>query len=253
MRRFLKQFIYSLFYFSILAVIAAGIYYFYLIPEPTCFDNIQNQNELGVDCSGPCIDCELKTLTLEVDEPLVFEAGQFKSTILAKIINPSVNYGLNDFEYEFQIFSSFGTILSRLQGRSYILTDESKYLIVPAIDIDSRDISKVILNIPEEKWEVKSNLLTYELRFKNIKILPSQKTVQISGSLTNDSPKSFSSLTLVGIVFDKEGNEKNASTTKIDNVSAFSETPFVIFFPNMKNIGEINLNDTRGVFYEIER
>jgi hypothetical protein len=26
--------------------------------EPSCFDNIQNQNETGIDCGGPCLPCE---------------------------------------------------------------------------------------------------------------------------------------------------------------------------------------------------
>lgn len=41
-----------------------------IIPElleeniPNCFDNIQNQNETGVDCGGPCIPCEKEVVEM---------------------------------------------------------------------------------------------------------------------------------------------------------------------------------------------
>ena len=101
MHRFLKQFIYGLLYLSIVALLAGGVYYFYFIPNPSCFDNIKNQEETEVDCGGSCIDCELLTIALEVDEPQVFSAGNLKSTILGRVVNRSVNYGFYSFEYEF--------------------------------------------------------------------------------------------------------------------------------------------------------
>ncbi|OIO49616.1 MAG: hypothetical protein AUJ39_00685 [Parcubacteria group bacterium CG1_02_42_13] len=253
MHRFLRQLLYGLFYLSVVAVFAGGIYHFFFISEPTCFDNIQNQNETGTDCGGSCIDCEFKTLTLKISEPLVFEAGQFKSTILTEITNPSINYGLNDFEYEFQIFSSFGTILpQRPHGRSYILAGESKYIIVPGIDIDRSYIGKVVLNIPNQNWEPKTSLPNYNFRFGNVQTSQSQKSVQVSGMLKNDSSSGFPSVNLVGILFDKSGKIINASSTKVDNISAFSEIPFTIFYPPVNNIPEINFAATK-VFYEIKR
>lgn len=252
MRRFLKQLIYGFLYLSILTAITCGIYYFYFIPEQSCFDNVQNQSETGIDCGGICADCELKILALKIDEPQIFEAGQFKSTLLAKITNPSVNYGLNDFEYEFQVFSPFGTLISKFQGDSYILINESKYLIAPGIDIDSRDISYVKVIIPVQNWERRANLPDFNLKFKNLLTLPVAKSVQISGIMENDSGGGFSSVNLIAILFNKNGNIINVSRTKIDNVSAFSETPFTIFYPTIKNIQEINLSSTK-VFYEVKR
>lgn len=31
---------------------------------PSCFDNLQNQNETGIDCGGPCISCEKETVEM---------------------------------------------------------------------------------------------------------------------------------------------------------------------------------------------
>ncbi len=252
MRRFLKQFLYGLFYLSIVALLAGGVYYFYFTQEPSCFDNIKNQGEAGVDCGGPCIDCELLTIALQIDEPQVFSLGKLKSTILGRVSNHSLNYGLNSFEYEFQIFNSLGALLSKFQGKSYILPGEERYLIVPALDIDKRDIGKVVLNIPREDWEPKSNLPDFALKLQDIKIAPLARTVQVSGNLANDSSENFPSVTLVGIVFDKKDTALSVSSTRVDDIAAFSEKPFTIFFPELKNVAEVNLGATK-VFYEVKR
>ena len=160
---------------------------------------------------------------------------------------------VSDFEYEFQIFSSFGTILpQRPHGRSYILAGESKYIIVPGIDIDRSYIGKVVLNIPNQNWEPKTSLPNYNFRFGNVQTSQSQKSVQVSGMLKNDSSSGFPSVNLVGILFDKSGKIINASSTKVDNISAFSEIQFTIFYPPVNNIPEINFAATK-VFYEIKR
>ncbi|MBI1838779.1 MAG: hypothetical protein HYR95_00535 [Candidatus Colwellbacteria bacterium] len=135
MHRFLKQFIYGFLYLSILAVIVGGVYYFYFIPEQSCFDNIKNQNEVETDCGGGCAACELKTLKLQSDAPQVFSAGASRSTILIKIKNPSSNYELPSFDYKIGIVSKFGTPLLRLSGTSYVSPKEDKYLVIPGIDI----------------------------------------------------------------------------------------------------------------------
>lgn len=252
MRRFLKQFLYGLFCLSIATLLAGGVYYFYFTQEPSCFDNIKNQEETGVDCGGSCIDCELLTIALQIDEPQVFSSGNLKSTILGRVSNHSLNYGLNSFEYEFQIFNSLGALLSKSQGESYILPGEERYLIVPALDIDKRDIGKVVLNIPRENWEPKSNLPDFTLKLQDVKTAPSARTVQVSGNLANDSSENFLSVTLVGIVFDKKDTALSVSSTKVDDIAAFSETPFAIFFPELKSVAEVNLGATK-VFYEVKR
>jgi len=250
-RRLLKQLLYGLFYLSIFGGLGFGIYRFYLVPVSSCFDSIQNQGEESLDCGGPCIPCELKTLKLQVDEPKIFSTGGSRSTIVVQVTDPSLNFGLKEFDYEFHIFSSFGTLLAKLNGQSYISTSETKYLTMAGVDLKRTDISKVVVNIPVQDWVTKDKLLIYNLKFTGVKTTPLAQTVQITGKLVNDSSASYGATTLTGVLFNKKGDIVNASTTKIDSVEAFSETPFTIFFPNL-NVAEVNLGSTK-VSYEINR
>jgi hypothetical protein len=250
-KRLLKQLVYGFSYLFILAALAGLIYYLYFIPEPSCFDDIQNQDEAAVDCGGTCIDCELKTLKLLVKEAKVFDVNQSRLTIIAEIVNPSSNYVLKDFDYEFQVFNSFGDLLKTLSGRSYINTNQVKYLVVPALDLSKKDIGQVKIVIPNENWEPKSVLPSFNLKFTGIKTTPALRTVQVDGKLVNDFSTGFSSLTLVAVLFNKNNQVINASTTKLDEVAAFSENQFTIFFPDL-NVQEVNLSATK-VLYEIKR
>lgn len=251
MRRFLKQFGYGLFYLSIFGGLGFGIYRFYSAPVSSCFDNIRNQNEESLDCGGPCIPCELKTLKLQIGEPKVFSTGGSRSTIVVPVTDPSLNFGLKEFDYEFQIFSSFGTLLTKLNGQSYISTGETKYLTMAGVDLKSSDIGKVVANVPVQDWVTKNKLLIYNLKFTGVKTTPLAQTVQITGKLVNDSSLGYGATTLTGILLNKKGEIVNASTTKIDSVAAFSQTPFTIFFPNL-NVAGVSLSSTK-VSYEINR
>ena len=49
-------------------------------PFPNCFDDIQNQGELGVDCGGPCDVCPAK-ISAKIDGVLWESVGQVTTSI----------------------------------------------------------------------------------------------------------------------------------------------------------------------------
>lgn len=259
MPRLLKQFIYGFVYLLILGLLGLGIYDRYFVIPPSCFDNIQNQEESEIDCGGPrCNTCELKHLTLQIGEPTFFDAGQFKTTVLVKITDPSLNYGSKSFNYEFQIINKLGgAIASRpgLSGATYISAGENKYLIVPAVDIDPRDVGRVTINISNQTWELKGNLPAFFFSFENLKMILSGKSPQVSGTLKNNSASTYKAISIIGVILDKQGKIVNASTTQLDNIPSFSSTPFIIFYPTMKNTSNIDVASLsfKWFSYEVSR
>lgn len=257
--RLLKQFIYGFVYLLVLCLlglVGLGVYNRYSATPQSCSDNIQNQQESEIDCGGPlCVSCELKHLNLQINEPVFFNAGQFKTTAVVKITNPSFNYNSKSFNYEFQVINKFGGAIatrSGLSGTSYISAGESKYLIAPAIDIDPRDVGRVVVNIPNVAWDPKTNLTSYSLSFKNLKPTFNNKSPQISGILKNNSASSYRSISIVGVLFNKQGDVVNASATKLDHIQSFGETPFTIFYPVMNNIAAIDVASISPQWFSYE-
>ena len=244
MPRFLKQFIYGFVYLLVLGLVGLGVYDRYFVVPPSCSDNVQNQQESEIDCGGPrCSTCELKHMTLEIGEPAFFDAGQFKTTAVVKITNPSFNYGSKSFNYEFQVINKLGGAIATrpsLSGASYISANDTKYLIVPAIDIDPRDVGRVVVNIPNVAWDLKTNLTSYSFSFKNLKLTLMGKSPQVSGMLKNDSAGTYKAISVIGVLFDTRGNAVAASTTQMDNIQSFSETPFTIFYSAINNASVID-------------
>lgn len=49
-------------------------------PFPDCFDQLQNQGELGVDCGGPCLPCDGR-VTAKIDEVPWQSEGNVSSSV----------------------------------------------------------------------------------------------------------------------------------------------------------------------------
>ena len=78
---------FGLFYLFIIGAVA-GLGYLIFKPVASCFDNLQNQNETGVDCGGPCEDCELRDLRLVIGGVDMVGVGG-KTSFVVKVENSS--------------------------------------------------------------------------------------------------------------------------------------------------------------------
>ena len=95
MHRKFKQFIYLLFYVLCWSAVIAGIYFLFLKPAPSCFDNKQNQGEEGIDCGGPCskvcIPQAIKTITV-VNRVVWLEASPNNYVAFAEVKNDNSDF-----------------------------------------------------------------------------------------------------------------------------------------------------------------
>ena len=233
MNRSLKQLIFGSIYLVILILIAGGIYFFYLKPAPSCFDSKQNQKETGIDCGGPCIPCELKGLSLITEEVKVFPAGKNQATVLAKVRNPSQNFSAK-FSYQFELGGGLLGQSRELRGKKVIAPQATKYIVVPGLPIDAKDIRSGNLKITELNWEEDPHLIRDIRVVKQTNI--DKNRVTVTGLLSNNSATNFPILNLAALLFDKEGGILNASVTRLEKVHPFSQKQFIFFFPEVEGL-----------------
>ena len=125
----------------IITLLGSGVYYAFLKPKPTCFDNIRNQNEEDVDCGGPCQSCEIKYLApLDYSKEAYFIVQNNKYFIYTRILNPNAKWGVKSFKYTFTIAEADSSIKTFV-GKDYILPLETKYLVLTNIALASPPIS----------------------------------------------------------------------------------------------------------------
>lgn len=97
-KRITKQIIIALIFLGIISLIGGGVY-LARRPEPTCFDGVQNQEEEGIDCGGPCILCDLKyDPPLSVaGSPILLTNENNRIDVIFKITNLSQEWGAKSF------------------------------------------------------------------------------------------------------------------------------------------------------------
>jgi|GEM_PF-1967136 len=146
-RRLVKQIIIALVFFAFFTSIG-GVLYFVHRPAPTCFDGIQNQGELGVDCGGPCIPCALKynpPLSISQSPQFIYSANKKKVDIIFKISNTSMSWGVKNFAYKVTILGKNGEKQEFMEN-GFILPHQVKTFILPQLDV-AFPITKVTVTI----------------------------------------------------------------------------------------------------------
>jgi hypothetical protein len=99
-------------------------------PQPTCFDNKQNQNEDAIDCGGSCLACDLKDLKpLVVENTYILDYKLKGPDLVTKVFNPNTKYGLSEIAGHFTLTNSQGVTLTiNLDEPFYILPGEEKLI-----------------------------------------------------------------------------------------------------------------------------
>jgi len=212
----------------------------WLKPAPTCFDNVQNQGETGIDCGGPCQVCELKNLVpLDASWIKYFTAGN-QTAIVAKINNTNIRWGADSFSFALDIYGTSSVKIKTITGNSFIYSGEIKYLF-ELLDANSKNISDVKISFFDVSWkqdiEFPKPLLT---QIRGVKTEASQAGgVNVSGFVTNNNAFNLSKLGIIGFLLNSNGIQISASRTELENIPAFTEKQFKINFP--KNINLISV------------
>lgn len=227
-----KQIVFGILFILVIGVIVWGIYSAFLKPAPSCFDNIQNQGETGIDCGGPCTPCAIKLLKpIQVDSgwPLAFKTTDTSSGIAAEIYNPNPDWSAQSFDYQFDVKDQFGNILGTVNGTSYIYGGELKYLIEPRVDIAIGKITSADLVITNPQWVSVNDFKRPDVEIQNV-VTDMADTVFVSGKVVNRSEIDFSNASVSAIVFNINGKFIGASKTIVDSVPKFSSEDFKVSF-----------------------
>ena len=230
-----KQFFYGIIYLVIFGLIGAGIYFALTSKEATCFDGIQNQNEEGVDCGGPCqSSCEHLTIRdIEVKKVNLIPAGNLTYDLAAQIENPNPNFGLSDLDYSFRMYDAAGELVKEQKGSEFILPGETKYLVEANIQTQ-KPVSRaeIILKKPENsKWKKFGAVSNSNLFIKDKKINFLENSFngwEATGVLKNNGDFSFEEIFVSVILFIAAGDPIAAGKTLLNTVNKGEERYFSI-------------------------
>jgi len=238
-RRAFKQIIIALVFFLILCGVGFLIYY-YVQPEPSCFDNIQNQEEKEVDCGGPCIPCELmhiKDIEVLWTEKILAQENLYD--LVAQIKNPNQNYGSGDLSYKFEFYDSSSNLLGECSGSSFILPNQTKYLIHSKVN-SSGQITQIKFSLSKVEWEKLEDYQPPKLviQQKEYRLLEDDQPgiSQARAVLVNKTNFDFEEIDIDILLFGSYRQLLGLNTTEIRTLLAGQERDFIATW--FREIGE---------------
>ncbi len=248
MKRGFKKFIYGLFYLSLLGVFVLLVVKSITKTTPTCFDNIQNQNEAGIDCGGPCTPCDIKNL-IPLDEAApsrIFSLASGKAFALFKVENQNTDYHAMPFSYTVNVLDLNGVNVESWTGSDFLFAGETRYILETRITPPARSIGSVSIRLSDPVWKSVNDFVPPSLSLNDIKTDMGSSWLRVSGTVKNGSSFSANNVRVVAILRSKSGAELFASQTVLTSVSEFGTESFTVSFPfDTTLIKELDPNGTR--------
>ncbi len=240
--RLAKQIFYGAGYLTVLFLFVFAVYLIWFKPAPTCFDARKNQGETGVDCGGPCLPCEIKTLIpLEISWQKNLPADN-QTIIAAEIKNPNLDWGADFFTYSINIYNNNGELIKTVKRNSFIYAAEIKYLLEP-LEISPKEIGRTEISFADFNWKSANEFKKPLIQTREIK----NEETAISGYLTNNNAFKLSKIRVFGFLYNQYGIISAASKTELENIDAFEEQFFKINFP--KNVSSLNIDFNKTKIY----
>lgn len=238
-RRANKQIIIALIFFLFLFGFGFLIYSSWVKPEPSCFDEIQNQGEEGIDCGDPCSPCELINIKeLEIISVKVISGQGVFYDLAAEIKNPNQNYGSRQISYQFELYDSQDNLIVQYPGTTYILPHQTKYLLKIKAESD-RPVKQVKISFNQIKWEKQENYQPPQLAVqgKEFRLLSDEESgfAQVRAILINKTSFDFERIDIDILLFDSAGRLLAISVNELRTFLAGQERDFLsIWFSQIK-------------------
>lgn len=228
---FRRQLLYGSFFLAVILLIIAFIYLRYFYNAPTCFDNQQNGDEIGVDCGGSCT----RICAFTVTEPTLRWARSFKVTdgqynAVAYVENINRVAATPELTYTFGLFDESGLIAERTG--TTILPPNSVYPIFEGrIATGGRVPTRTFLEITPPSLWLPAEAGREQFTVLDRELTGADERPRLRATVRNNSLEEAQEVEMVATIFDAEGTALTASRTFVDNFAPRSDTDIVFTWP----------------------
>src|SRR3989344_926544 len=205
-------------------------FYMFIYEAPTCFDNLKNGGEQGIDCGGSCRLLCTTQIAKPVSrwDPRVFEVTPGNYSVIAYLENPNVNGTVTIAPYTFKLYDKENTLVYERSGTTFIPKGETFAIFEGDIQTGERVPTRATFDFNGLLvWEREVTPLP-DISVINKALSGEDSSPRVDATVKNDSRSRVSNLELVAIVYDGSGNAIGVSRTFIDNLEK-GETKQIVF------------------------
>lgn len=225
-----RRVIYFLIVFGFLAAVGVALYLTYK-PKPTCFDGIQNQDELGVDCGGGCqIACVEQIAKVKPLWTRVFRVRDGEYEVAALIENANRRYGLPELHYRIKVVDADNVLIKIREGKTVLNPGERLVVYESQIDTGERLAARAFIEfdqqIPWQKMEKeKPEISIIQRPFQN----ESQPKLEVA--VRNNSVFNLKNIKLSAVLSDPSHNAFAASGSLLEALEPGQEKVVTFTWP----------------------
>lgn len=216
-----RKILYALAFAGVIILLAAYPVYKTINPTPTCSDQRQNGDEIGVDCGGSCaLFCSSQVKDLRVVWTKAFQVVPGRYDLGAYVENPNLDAGIRIAGYTLRMFDRDGAVLAEGRGSTEVPPASTFLLFVGNVSATSTPDRVEVEFFPEDlkRWTkaqaVPSVLMTKNQSLKNTDTKPRFDATLLNTDLVNDAGYA----SLGAVIYDAARHPVAISRTYVEGV-----------------------------------
>lgn len=213
-----RQILYLSVFFLILAVIAVGLYLVYK-PKPTCFDQKQNQDEVGVDCGGSCtLACSSQIERVKILWAKPFEISKGYYDFAAMIENQNPNFGVKKIKYTIRFVDDKNILIVDKTGETFLNPKEKFIIFATGIYTGERVAKKAFIQFEDNPIWVRVDKQVPEIYITE-KVFDNNGSPRLKATVSNNTLLDLTNVQFNVILSDSEQVSFAASATALNSLA----------------------------------
>src|SRR3989344_1532418 len=200
---------------------------------PACNDDVQNQGELGIDCSGPCTKvCAVEINDLAALWTRIFKVREGIYDVAAYVENPN-DFGLVNLPYHIRIYDAENVPVKDVEGEVFLNPHERALIFEPQVNVGFRIPNRAFITFPDKPvWHRLNPARATTLTVTNQRIETSP-ILSLRATLTNDSLFLVSAIELDALLYGQSGNVLHVSRTYVENLASGQSKEISFTWPTL--------------------
>ena len=204
------------------ALIFFGASFLTFHKAPSCVDNIQNQDEEGVDCGG---SCPYLCTNLEEAPSVRFTAALAgapgRTDVVAYVDNKNAHAAARNVPYDIKLYGADHQLVQDVTGSIDLPPGASVPVFVPGVNSGNQTVAEAFLTIDSSsiRWYAAEDTRVVP-KVGSPVLFGTTDAPRIRASLTNPSTSPLRNVRAVVLVYDLSGNVMAASQTIVASVPA---------------------------------
>jgi hypothetical protein len=216
-RRFIILLIIGVVVTAFLAILSISVFY----KAPSCSDGIQNQDESGIDCGGPCAYLcieQMRTPTVLFTKALPASLGH--TDVIASIENRNVA-AAKGVPYKVTLYGANQVFVQEVTGTVDLPPSSTVPVYVQGISSGNQKVLRAFLTIAPTapQWFTSKSYQRGVVTVANTTLAGTADAPRIDATLVNASVTAFNNVQVVVIVHDTLGDVLAASQTIVPSIS----------------------------------